>query len=192
MTHLFKRTLTWLLVVALVIGVFPMIAFAANDPASQPVLMTDTLDLDDPASMQFLGTNPVEEKTDATNGTYYVLSGGGTNIYNKVATRKTYSGNLTLSYQVQFKNEASTEMMFAAIRGTDFSDSSKHFPNAITNNFVLHTTGSGIRVSRTNASGGNDASASSDKTMSNNYNNQKTVFGKDACCKGVPGKAYKI
>lgn len=170
MNRIIKKLTAMLVILSLVFSSAPSVlrVHAAE--------VTETLDLDDTEVFDVVGTNVVTEKTDETNGTYYEFTGGGTGIYNKITTKATYSGNIVLTYDIQFESTATAEMILTTPRGNYNSSSANHFPSSLTHNFVLHTNGSGLRLSYANAAGtGNDRSDGAvDKTMTTTYNDRKT------------------
>lgn len=166
-----KRVLAILLAFALCVGYFPTV----NVVRAEGNTVTETLDLDDTAVFDMVGSDFITEKTDDENGTYYEFVGGGTGVYNKITTKATYSGNIVLTYDIQFQSTESSEMILATPRGNYSDDTSKHFLSSITSNFVLHTSGSGLRLSYTSAKGANvSGRAASDSTMSDSYSDQMT------------------
>lgn len=139
------------------------------------VTVTEPLDLSDTHLFNIVGNNVVSEGTDSDGGICYVFSGGGINTYNKITTQKSYSGYVMLTFDIQFESSASDEMFFITPRGNYTSNSSIHFANSITSNFVLHTTASGQRLSVTDSSGMNISNrVSTDSTMSTTYDHVKT------------------
>lgn len=73
---------------------------------------TEVLDLSDTTLLNIVGNNAVTEEIDSDGNSYYVFSGGGTDTYNKITTKKVYSGYLSLTFDVQFESNASDEMFF--------------------------------------------------------------------------------
>lgn len=170
MSRIIKKTIAMLIAVSLIIGCAPiMLRVHAAE-------VTETLDLADTEVFDVVGTNVVTKQTDTDGNTYYEFNGGGTNTYNKITTKKSYSGNIVLSYDIQFESTDTAEMILATPRGNHSADTSKQFPSSITSNFVLHTSSSGMRVNYTKADGSGNVSGRSatDSTMSNSYNDQKT------------------